>query len=224
MPLKRVPSLARPSSEPFASRRGVGAGGHRACALLTVAVGLLGCGVKAVTISCGGWRGERAGRRSGRSAGTVSAARIVSCASRWGKLASVPVTVSRERVWAGGVIFSSRTGWVARAEPSATRGSVSMVSVAMWPAPGPVSVATSRSGDGVCAPVQAGAPDPHGVCLNELPASCGQTGACNGQGGCARHLAGTVCRPPSCQGRDAFVPASLCDGDGTCVVGMGVSV
>src|SRR3954447_789354 len=42
------------------------------------------------------------------------------------------------------------------------------------------------------------AADPHGRCRREPPESCGQTGQCNGQGGCARYAAGSVCRPGGC--------------------------
>jgi hypothetical protein len=69
---------------------------------------------------------------------------------------------------------------------------------------------------GRCTPQAAGAEDRHGICRAEPRESCGMSGFCNGQGGCARYTAGTVCREPSCSDAQHFVPASLCDGDGLC--------
>ncbi len=76
---------------------------------------------------------------------------------------------------------------------------------------------------GRCAPMPAGAADQHGVCVAEPVASCGLSGFCNGQGGCAKFSAGTVCRPASCSDPQSFLPASLCDGDGACRPGTAVS-
>ncbi|HEY0709825.1 MAG TPA: hypothetical protein VGG33_23630, partial [Polyangia bacterium] len=71
---------------------------------------------------------------------------------------------------------------------------------------------------GVCSPAAAGRPDPHGICKAEPLETCGMTGLCNGQGGCARVAVGTVCRQSSCAGA-TFNPASVCDEDGTCAAG-----
>jgi hypothetical protein len=71
---------------------------------------------------------------------------------------------------------------------------------------------------GTCSPVPVGHPDPHEKCQGMDPSTCGQTGACNGMGACARYPAGTVCKPASCAGA-SFTPASVCDAQGTCVVG-----
>jgi hypothetical protein len=76
---------------------------------------------------------------------------------------------------------------------------------------------------GECAPVPAGSEDLHGICRKDSPATCGQSGFCNGQGGCAKFSAGTVCALSACEGRDKFVPSSLCDGEGTCVKGVALS-
>jgi hypothetical protein len=76
---------------------------------------------------------------------------------------------------------------------------------------------------GQCAPVPAGSEDLHGVCRQEPTESCGQSGFCNGQGGCAKYTAGTVCRPASCLDKMRFVPAGVCDGDGTCTSGAPVA-
>ena len=72
---------------------------------------------------------------------------------------------------------------------------------------------------GQCVPIPTGGEDRHGICRRDPPESCGQTGYCNGAGGCARHGPTTVCRPPACVNREQFVAASLCDGEGTCVFG-----
>jgi hypothetical protein len=76
---------------------------------------------------------------------------------------------------------------------------------------------------GECAPVPAGGEDLHNVCRKDSPESCGQSGYCNGRGGCARFAAGTICQLSSCDGKEKFVPASLCDGEGVCVKGVALS-
>jgi hypothetical protein len=75
---------------------------------------------------------------------------------------------------------------------------------------------------GECMPVPAGAPDKHGVCRRDPEESCGQTGSCNGLGGCAKYPSGLRCAPPSCEGPSRLLPASLCDGNGACVPGVGI--
>jgi hypothetical protein len=75
---------------------------------------------------------------------------------------------------------------------------------------------------GECVPVGAGVPDGHGVCKKEDPKSCGQSGLCNGLGGCAKYAAGTVCAGASCSG-GSQIPTSVCDGAGTCLMGAPVS-
>jgi hypothetical protein len=76
---------------------------------------------------------------------------------------------------------------------------------------------------GECSPVPAGAEDKHGVCRRDPADSCGQTGSCNGQGGCAKYAAGSQCRPPSCESMGRVIPASQCDGNGTCVHAEGIA-
>jgi hypothetical protein len=75
---------------------------------------------------------------------------------------------------------------------------------------------------GECLPVAAGATDPHGTCKDEGTSTCGLTGACNGKGGCARYAAGTMCKPSACAG-GSMVPASSCDGRGSCLEGPAIS-
>jgi hypothetical protein len=76
---------------------------------------------------------------------------------------------------------------------------------------------------GECAPVGAGAPDPHSLCRTDAPSTCGQSGVCNGQGGCAKYAPDTVCSAGACNAAGQFVPPSTCDGEGTCVGGVAIS-
>ena len=69
---------------------------------------------------------------------------------------------------------------------------------------------------GTCWPVDAGTSDPHAVCKDKGPASCGQTGACDGVGGCAMYAAETICLAPSCSGGDRLNTAGTCNGLGVC--------
>jgi hypothetical protein len=75
---------------------------------------------------------------------------------------------------------------------------------------------------GRCLPIAAGQTDAHGVCPTEAVVSCGFTGRCNGQGGCARYPAGTTCQPSSCMG-GSMVPPAACDGHGTCLAGPAIA-
>jgi len=68
---------------------------------------------------------------------------------------------------------------------------------------------------GTCWPIAVNAPDPHGICSASASATCGQTGRCDGIGGCAKYAAETVCLAPSCNG-DRLNTAGTCDGLGTC--------
>ena len=76
---------------------------------------------------------------------------------------------------------------------------------------------------GECVPAPAGARDPHNLCREDAPETCGQSGYCNGLGGCTKYAAGTVCKLGACDGRDRFVPPSVCDGDGSCQAGVALS-
>jgi hypothetical protein len=71
--------------------------------------------------------------------------------------------------------------------------------------------------EGECVSVPAGMPDVHGVCRSDAPESCGQSGLCNGQGGCAKYGAGSPCGIPSCSNTNTLTPASECDGEGACI-------
>ncbi len=75
---------------------------------------------------------------------------------------------------------------------------------------------------GECLPVAAGDPDPHLLCRQDPPESCGQSGVCNGQGGCAKIPAGAPCSEPRCGGATVMMPASECNGEGACVPGNAV--
>jgi hypothetical protein len=76
-------------------------------------------------------------------------------------------------------------------------------------------------GDGPdCVPVPAGE-DPFDECEATAPESCGTSGACDGQGACARHAAGTACGPESCAAGSHHLP-DRCDGAGHCQPGQDV--
>ena len=75
---------------------------------------------------------------------------------------------------------------------------------------------------GECRPVVEGARDEHGLCKVDFEETCGQSGLCNGQGGCAKYAAGTVCKASSCSG-GSVIPASTCNGLGTCVMGAAIT-
>lgn len=74
---------------------------------------------------------------------------------------------------------------------------------------------------GFCWPTEAGAPDPRATCKDAGAVSCGQTGACDGSGGCAKYPAGTACKPPACSGTTLTAPGT-CDGSGSCAAGGSV--
>ena len=48
--------------------------------------------------------------------------------------------------------------------------------------------------------------------------TCGLDGTCDGSGGCRKHVAGTLCKPGTCDG-DAVVGVNVCDGQGRCKAG-----
>jgi hypothetical protein len=71
---------------------------------------------------------------------------------------------------------------------------------------------------GTCWPIDAGKPDPRGVCVDHGASTCGQDGTCDGLGGCADYAADTLCLEPSCSG-NILDTAGSCDGFGTCRLG-----
>jgi hypothetical protein len=68
---------------------------------------------------------------------------------------------------------------------------------------------------GTCWPIDRGAADPRGVCVDHGAASCDTTGTCDGFGGCEKYAPETVCIAPSCTGTRRNTPGT-CDGRGTC--------
>ncbi|HXU01088.1 MAG TPA: hypothetical protein VN903_08855 [Polyangia bacterium] len=68
---------------------------------------------------------------------------------------------------------------------------------------------------GTCWPIDLGAADPHGICKDKGPPSCGQTGTCDGIGGCALYAAETICIAPGCSGDRLNTPGT-CNGIGAC--------
>lgn len=69
---------------------------------------------------------------------------------------------------------------------------------------------------GTCTMVGSGGSDPHGICPVTVASTCGTDGTCDGLGGCAKHVSGTRCAGPTCDGTTA-TSARLCDGAGTCM-------
>jgi hypothetical protein len=51
---------------------------------------------------------------------------------------------------------------------------------------------------GTCSKAMLGAGDPHGICQDMHPASCGTSGLCDGNGGCASYAPDTVCSTDLC--------------------------
>jgi hypothetical protein len=68
---------------------------------------------------------------------------------------------------------------------------------------------------GACTAVGVGTVDPHAACVDQGPASCGQDGTCDGQGGCSLYPAGVICAASSCSGT-LWSGAGVCSGTGTC--------
>jgi hypothetical protein len=68
---------------------------------------------------------------------------------------------------------------------------------------------------GTCWAIDAGMPDPRGVCADQGAASCGHDGTCNGSGGCARYAPGTVCAGETCSA-GLYTPPSTCSANGQC--------
>jgi hypothetical protein len=73
--------------------------------------------------------------------------------------------------------------------------------------------------EGTCKVAPAGT-DPRNQCAQDMPASCGRNGQCNGAGACALWPAGTLCRPQFCAGNNR-ISDTFCDGAGQCSVGGG---
>jgi len=87
---------------------------------------------------------------------------------------------------------------------------------------GPCQICDSVGAKGECVFVSEGRADPRGMCRDEGVSTCGKSGVCNGKGACALYGVGTSCSSPMCSGNSA-VPASTCDGNGTCVQGSPIS-
>ncbi len=68
---------------------------------------------------------------------------------------------------------------------------------------------------GTCAPVPAGAGDPHRVCVDDQASSCGTDGTCDGAGGCHKYPPGTECGAEKCAA-GIYTPVSTCDATGNC--------
>lgn len=78
------------------------------------------------------------------------------------------------------------------------------------------AVLKGAGSDGACEPIQAGH-DPGDECTATDPSTCQLDGACDGQGGCRKHVSGTPCGAPSCNNPQQESKADACDGAGVCV-------
>jgi hypothetical protein len=70
--------------------------------------------------------------------------------------------------------------------------------------------------DGECGPVAADVDPPADDCPLDAATSCGNTGRCDGQGGCALAGTDTVCAAASCESSSSLLPEQRCDGAGSC--------
>jgi hypothetical protein len=61
-----------------------------------------------------------------------------------------------------------------------------------------------------------GAIDPHGICVDQGPASCGTNGGCDGTGACQFYGVGTVCSPTECI--VATFSLGVCNPSHSCIV------
>jgi hypothetical protein len=73
--------------------------------------------------------------------------------------------------------------------------------------------------EGRCWPLDADKPDMRGICHDQGPASCGQTGFCDGIGGCSKYPRDTQCMAPTCSGNATVNTAGTCNGSGSCLAG-----
>ncbi len=78
------------------------------------------------------------------------------------------------------------------------------------------SLKQSQADDGTCDAAQAGL-DPHDSCAVDPPASCGNTGVCDGTGACSLYDPTTECAPRSCATGTSENLPDTCSGSGQCV-------
>lgn len=72
--------------------------------------------------------------------------------------------------------------------------------------------------DGECGPILLDT-DPDAECTSEPTSTCGNAGACDGDGACALHPTGTTCLGTVCFDESTVQSPSACDGAGTCTAG-----
>ena len=58
--------------------------------------------------------------------------------------------------------------------------------------------------------------DPHAICVDQGPTSCGQDGTCDGQGACSLYPAGMLCAASSTCSGTLWSGPGTCSGTGTC--------
>jgi hypothetical protein len=68
---------------------------------------------------------------------------------------------------------------------------------------------------GTCSAVPAGGADPTTTCKMVAASTCGQTGFCDGAGGCQKYASGTQCLAATCTG-STLTSSATCNGSGTC--------
>ena len=83
---------------------------------------------------------------------------------------------------------------------TARPASAPTASAATSPATGRASAATCRAAPERAGRSTPGAADPHAICQDKGPPRAGQTGTCDGVGGCSMYAAETICLAPSCSG------------------------
>ena len=71
------------------------------------------------------------------------------------------------------------------------------------------------NGSGQCNDADEGT-DPKDDCDQELPSTCGQDGACNGNAACRHWPGGTICSDQTCD-TSTVAATKYCDGDGSCL-------
>jgi hypothetical protein len=84
--------------------------------------------------------------------------------------------------------------------------------------PGPCRSCAVPGSLGTCKPLRLTDPPRPPGCHPEPPASCGQSGACDGSGACQKYGPTTECAARSCTG-EVETAAATCDGSGTCTPG-----
>jgi hypothetical protein len=84
---------------------------------------------------------------------------------------------------------------------------------------GPCLACAAPGALGTCVVRVGGTAPRAGGCPADAPVTCGLSGLCDGEGGCALYRADTVCAPGTCVDATTAQAVSVCDGAGRCVRG-----